>query len=243
MESKPELAPEVDINHSRSSSHDPDNGGDNGRVHTPQIHPDDEEPGFLDASADLDDLLPVWTNTLTELGELLNEINRITTDYAERMRTARKSNTKAMLAIAKSYADALMPTARKFGAGCSAYVEHTLAMNSQVVVIIASEGDQYKGGGISPRIDADFAAIRDLAGEGAQMAAKLDDFQASVADVSKMSRAVREPLRLIRTGAQQIVDAQSIYDDWVRRVDSYTAKFDRQFIDNYQIIEPNPEDL
>ncbi|ORW51433.1 hypothetical protein AWB92_21525 [Mycobacterium sp. IEC1808] len=96
------------------------------------------------------------------------------------------------------------------------YMEQTLAISQNMIVIL----DQITKN--SNALDEDTAnflsQILGLVEAGERSAVAVKEFQQSVRGVYGMSRAVRRPLQIINEGAQSYLDAQSLLDDWKRRI-------------------------
>ena len=180
---------------------------------------DSDEPGYLDADAELGEITDEWLETVQEFQAIMTEIGEITSKYGARMTQANKKGTSAKVVVARQYATAVTPAAERYHEKSLSYLENTMRVNKQVIVILNHFASEYHAPGENETIDGTFRSIKELVQAGRDTVKQIEVFQTGVSRVARMSRDVRKPLGIIHRATQNFMDGQAIFDEWSDRID------------------------
>jgi hypothetical protein len=179
---------------------------------------DDDAPGLIEAMSAVEELLPEWKAIISNFEALLKRIGEVTSDYTPRMQVAATKGTAAQIVVADQYAKAIQPVAEQFRDMGLVYVSKTLEVSQNVIAIFDVLSAQSSDGTLGPDAEEFLRSMLELVKSGQSASLQVESFQESVRGTSRMSRAVRKPLKIVNEGAQQFLDAQALLNDWERRI-------------------------
>jgi hypothetical protein len=179
----------------------------------------EDEDGFLELLAKGEEAIPRWGETIEAIAKVLDRIGTLTQKQAEAMKGAGAESFAARLTIANRFAIELDGPADELVTLGSDYVSHVLQVDPAIRTLIATaesedevtseeDVDEYFGG-IVQMVDASETATGQLA-----------DFSKVLEEPAKFSRELRRPVRKMQGALRNIIDAQSVLNEWRERIEA-----------------------
>lgn len=178
-------------------------------------HWDESEPGLIDLVASVEDIMPQWNESISNLPEPTARIGDLVREAAEKVREgdAQGKTIGYRILVARDLAEDLKePTDRLQEIG-EHYVSALMQIDPGVRAVIALADEQ---------VDPDQKAaacnmFRSLLGMVAVSRDTYVSVQALIDSIQAPARQfkdLRRPLKAMRAGLHSVLDAQAIYDEW-----------------------------
>jgi TIR domain len=178
---------------------------------------EDDSPGILEKLATTEDAWPQITAITAAVGTQIERVGEVTAAASERIAAAESRGSdgaKARLVQTERMAHELKAPAEELERLGYEYavVLADLDPGVQTLLDLAAEGDVNEEG----RADL-LTAIQELAATADESLTELSGMLASAAEMSKLSRSLRSPLKRIQKGLQGVLDGRAVIEDWGKR--------------------------
>jgi hypothetical protein len=177
----------------------------------------EDEDGFLELLAKGEEAIPSWGETIEEIAKVLDRIGTITQKQAGEMKGAGAESFAARLAVANRFAIELDEPADELVTLGSDYVSHVLQVDPAVRTLIATaeSGDDVTG---EEDVEENFGGILSMVDASETATGQLADFSKVLEEPAKFSRELRRPVRKMQGALRNIIDAQSVLNEWRERI-------------------------
>lgn len=182
---------------------------------------DEEAPGFLELIVAGEEALPRWTGVIEEVGVALEKLTEVATAGAAEMQTSdvRGGGAAGRLRMAALVASRLRKPADeivRLGEQNTREAEH---VDGAVGAIFDAIEDNPPTEAVElAQAEALFNAVEEMVAAAATGTTALGELSVSLSEVSKAARVMRPVARDLQRGLRGFVDAQAVYNDWVRRI-------------------------
>jgi hypothetical protein len=179
------------------------------------------EDGLLERLAKGESALGGLPGTLEALGKDIEELDRLTQEATTEMDAADaagKPTFASRLRIAQTLAHRLAGPAEQIEQHAGEYVSLLLDVDPMVATMLQMIGEDEKQRS-SPDAAEFAASILGVAESGREGARGLNQLVRSLEDASQFSRELRKPLRRIQGSLRNVIDAQSLMEEWERKVE------------------------
>jgi hypothetical protein len=180
----------------------------------------DSQPGLVDVLAEAEEALPRWTNTIDEMGRVLEEIGALTQDATLRIQQsdAEGKGFAGRLSVARALARALDEPADKLLALGSSYASDLLAVDAGFLTLIDVVDE-----GLDTEEDREmarefFTTIHEMGRISAETVGELRGFSQAIEQTAGFSRDLRPTLRRIQDAVRRVTDGQAVIEAWVSRI-------------------------
>jgi PAS domain-containing protein len=182
---------------------------------------DDEGAGVLELLAKGEEALPLWTETVENLVGLLDQIGTLTQQEARDMNSRAAAGNESFasrLGAANRFAQVLDQPADELVSVGSDYVSHVLDVDPAVRTLIglAEEDEEIRS---ESDLQSYFGGISEMVGASQVATAQLAELATVLEEPAKFSRELRKPARKMQGALRNIIDAQSIINEWGKRID------------------------
>lgn len=187
----------------------------------------EDAPGFLDRVAKLEEALPQWNETIVQIGQEIGLVGDLLQSAARDIKIS-DANGKGFggrqFIARRAAREVTEPTERIVGlANDFATQMHDVDAGFRALI------EQVD---LEPIDDADvleavcffFGAIRTLASSARESFASTQQLIDGAGPVEKLSRDLRPPLRRLREGLTQFVEAREVIEEWLRMIESTTVE-------------------
>ncbi|MDD9376938.1 toll/interleukin-1 receptor domain-containing protein [Streptomyces sp. ZAF1911] len=178
----------------------------------------DDEPGTLELMSDAEAALPRWGSVMTEFASTITEIGELTRAASDEMSQsdARGGGFAGRLRLTHQLAQALQQPVDRLGELGLQYSAELVTIDPAILGIIRQVESEGTAG--SAETQEFFVTIKDFAEKGRGNSEAFQGFIESVGTVSGLSKSMRPLTRKIQGAVQQILDGQSILNEWERRI-------------------------
>ena len=180
---------------------------------------EDDGEGALESLARGEEALPRWTETVQEIGEVLSEIGDLTQQSAAEINAntaAGKESFASRLAAANRLALKLEPPADRLVSLGSRYAAHVLEVDPAIRAFVGFAEEQE--GPIDDDARGYLRSIDEMVSSSHASMEQLIEFSQVLEEPARFSRELRKPARKMQGALRNILDAQSILDEWQIRV-------------------------
>lgn len=180
----------------------------------------DEGEGALDLLAKGEEAMPEWRATIEGIGEVLGTVAALTEESTSELNSLAASGNESFasrLAAANRLASKLEEPADLLVNLGSDYVARALEVDPAVRTFIAfaeEDDDTQKGQDAQDY----FRAISEMVLSSRESTTQLAEFARGLEEPARFSRELRKPVRKIQAALRNVIDAQSILDEWYDRV-------------------------
>ncbi|MEU2434536.1 toll/interleukin-1 receptor domain-containing protein [Streptomyces sp. NPDC007861] len=180
-----------------------------------------DQPGFLDSLAEMEVALPEWAETVQEFGKVLESLNKKTQDSAALMQQsdARGGGFAGRLHVTNELAATLSEPVGKLTELGGRYSAELSRIDPGIIAMIRMIGE----GQVTQQEEE---SAREIFGQLTEMIAAARDAVPNLRGLSEGakvmasgSRALRPLMNSIQTAVQQVVDGQTIIEEWGRMID------------------------
>ncbi len=175
----------------------------------------DDEPGLNDRIADLEELLPLWTENLQALPETLTEIQGITQRATARLQGEGQDSFARRVLVAREMANELAAPSLELSQKGEQYASLLLSIDTGVRAIISLASEQEDEEDVKSACEM-FAALRELIGASQGNEEALRQFIEALKGPARLFRDLRPALRDMEAGMRSILDAHTVMDEWLR---------------------------
>ena len=182
----------------------------------------DDSPGFLDVLAGMEEAMPRWQAIVEEMGEITAGLGALADRGAADVARAdaQGKGFAGRLFAARSFANGLaLPAERSRELG-QAYSAELLRIDAGVLTLIRLAPEQATTPEERAIVCEFFKQVRALSENSRESIASVSSFVESLSELESMSREVRAPIAVLRSGLQSVIDGQAITDEWLRLIDS-----------------------
>ena len=177
----------------------------------------EEEPGISDLIADMEPVMPQWTDTIEGFTPILEEIGEVTTRFADKFASEGDTFAKKVL-LARGFAGELEDPAERLMQQGEQYATLLLSLDPGVRAIISLAGEQKEPDDVRSAC-AMFEALRGLVAASANNEVVSKEFLVALRQPARMFKDVRPPLSKMEAGMRSVLDSQTILNEWARLMD------------------------
>ncbi|MDH6488370.1 toll/interleukin-1 receptor domain-containing protein [Streptomyces sp. SAI-127] len=179
-----------------------------------------DQPGFLDSLAEMEVSLPQWAKTVNEFGEVLNSLNQTTLDAASELQRSDASGggfagrlrvTNALAADLSEPVDRLTELGRRYSAELSRIDPGIITM-----IRMIGEGETTQEEEATARTT--FDQLTAMIGASREAVSNLQGLSEATKVMASGSRSLRPLMNSIQTSVQQVVDGQTMIEEWARMI-------------------------
>ena len=182
----------------------------------------DEEPGFVELLAGMEEAFPRWQRIVEAYGPVTEEIGRLMERATEEVEAsdARQGGFAGRLRVAAALGQSLSGPADEFLDLSSRYASELVTVDAGMLTLIrmvsADADDLEDKDGICEL----FERVKEFAAISRENYGRMRDFSGTMEQTASFSREVRAPIRKIQAGLQRIMDGQSVIDEWERQIEA-----------------------
>lgn len=178
-----------------------------------------EPEGLLEILAKGEQALPRTTDSLNEINEILQQVsdiaNKSTQDIQEADR--RGQGFQGRLTIAQRLAGELTEPAQRIQAKAREYAAALLDVDPMVRALLEElQNDPEQEA--QPELATFYESLNTLVESGRGMVAGMETLIATLEGSTRLSRALRPPLRTIQDAIRSVVDGQALLEGWHRLI-------------------------
>ena len=178
----------------------------------------DDEPGLSDLIAEMEPVLPKWTESIGGFTPIMERIMEITQDATARFETEGQESFVKKVLIAREYASRVEEPAEDLLRQGEQYASLLLSIDPGVRAVIAVAGAQEDPAEVEAACGL-FESLRGLIEVSKQNEVSLNGFIAGLRQPARMFRDVRPPFQKMEAGLRSVLDAQTVMDEWSRLMD------------------------
>lgn len=184
---------------------------------------EDDEPGLMDRMADAEEALPNWTKTITEIGQVIEQLGELMQAASTQMEDADKRGKgfAGRLTVARKLAGDLNSSADNIIDLGNRFAQELALVDSGIRAIIdlapnsAATNTEERA-----QIEEFFTSIRELSAASDEGLEKVALMINEMTPLQQMSRDLREPLKRMKQGLTATVEGRQIITEWVRLIDA-----------------------
>lgn len=184
--------------------------------------PDEDDRGVVDKLADMEAALPLWTKTMeqfTPIMERIDEIMKEAVRRAERADAAGKGFA-GRVAAAQYIGTNIAEPAEEFYELASRYGSELMAIDAGVLTFVRMVQEGSISNEEQDAAAEAFNTVRELVETSRTTAMSIDEFVATLDEMSRFSKHLREPVTRLQEGLRMVRDGQSVMDEWIQRIDA-----------------------
>jgi hypothetical protein len=187
---------------------------------------DSDSPGFMEIVAEAEAAFPAWVKTMEGLTSTLNEIGTLTDTFAEEMQQVDpRKGMAGRLQVTRRFAASLMDPAERAKELGQDFASQVVRIDPAVESIVAvAEADPEE---IERQQATEFIkSVSELANTTTEASIGLRELIRALDQNSSMSREMRKPIRVLKTGLNAVLDAQGVVTGWeetARRLEDIPA--------------------
>jgi hypothetical protein len=181
----------------------------------------DGEPGLIDLIALAEEAMPRWNAQIVRLGELLNISSDLAEEAAREMERSdeRGKGFAGRVHQAQLFANKLAAPADEMAEIANDYWPTVRDVDRGLRALLdladhASPEEQ-------AAVDELYETVRELAAQSQTAAEQYASLAATLHESTKLSRALRPPLRKMAQALNELTDAQTLIDSWLARIDGH----------------------
>ncbi|MBT2510022.1 toll/interleukin-1 receptor domain-containing protein [Streptomyces sp. ISL-98] len=180
-----------------------------------------DQPGFLDSLAEMEVSLPEWAETVQEFGEVLESLNQKTLNSAALMQQSddRGGGFAGRLRVTNELAADLGEPVAKMSELGGRYSAELSRIDPGIITIIRmiSEGEVTQEEEETAR--EFFTQLMGMIVAAREAVPNLQSVSDGARVMASGSRALRPLMNSIQTAAQQVIDGQTLIEEWGRMID------------------------
>jgi hypothetical protein len=183
---------------------------------------DGAPPGILDVLAEAEEALPRWTQTVEEMGELLQTIGRLAeeaTAQVQRNDAAGKGFAGRLAAARRLSTELEVPANRLLSLG-SSYASDLMAVDAGFLTLIDLLREELESEADKQAAKEFASTIREMYQTSSETVASLRELLTGTETVAGFSRELRPQIRKIQDAVRRIVDGLAVMAEWVARLDA-----------------------
>lgn len=185
---------------------------------SPSTEDPDDEPGISDLIADMEPVLPKWTETIEGFAPILEQIQTITMGATDKFQNEGQDSFAKRVLVARQFAADLSEPAEELLGQGEQYARLLISIDPGVRAIIALAGDQSDPEDIQSACEM-FESLRGLVRVSQENEVALKEFIASLRQPARLFKDVRPPLAKMESGMRSVLDAQTVMNEWIRLMD------------------------
>lgn len=194
------------------------NGGVNGEAEPP----DDESPGLVELVAQGEDAMPRWVETVNELGRAIQDFGEVAQAWQPHLQemASQQKPTSEKLGALRRVSEHLDEPATRIEKLGREYAAELVSIDPAVLSLL-SMWEQGMGSQSFEEVSGAedvFESILRMAESSRSGVTSLQGLVESLESLSRMSRDMRRPLRKARSGLRNVIDGQSVIDEWETRI-------------------------
>lgn len=180
-----------------------------------------DQPGFLDSLAEMEIALPEWADTVQKFGEVLESLNAKTQASAIQMQQsdARGGGFAGRLRVTNELAADLGAPVAELAQLGSRYSAELSRIDPGIITMIRMIGE----GEVTEEEEASareiFGQLTEMIVAAREAVPNLQGLSEGAKVMASGSRALRPLMNTIQTAVQQVVDGQTIIEEWGRMID------------------------
>ncbi|MDQ0941809.1 toll/interleukin-1 receptor domain-containing protein [Streptomyces sp. V1I1] len=180
----------------------------------------DEEPGMLELMAEAEAALPRWGEVMTQFAGTVGEIGEETKSAAEEMERsdARGGGFAGRLRLTHELVAKLEAPVGEMSRLAVEYSTELVKIDPGVLGIIRQVETEGVSGG-TEHVTEFFGAVRQITERGRENMASIQEFSDSLQTASGLSKSMRPLVGKMRAALRQVMDGQSVLDEWERRIE------------------------
>ncbi|MEU0088480.1 toll/interleukin-1 receptor domain-containing protein [Streptomyces sp. NPDC006274] len=180
-----------------------------------------EQPGFLDSLAEMEAALPEWAETVQEFVGVLESLNKTTQDSADLMQLSdvRGGGFAGRLRVTHELAAGLSEPVSKLTELGGRYSAELSRIDPGIITMIRmiGEGEVTREEEESAR--EFFSQLMEMIVAAREAVPKLQGLSEGAKVMASGSRALRPLMNSIQSAVQQVVDGQTVIEEWGRMID------------------------
>lgn len=178
----------------------------------------DGEPGLIDLIADLEPRLPIWSETIDGFAPLIEAVGEVAERHSARFGSEGQDSFARRILIAREFAAELMGPAEAILSQGERYAGELLDIDPGVRAMIALAGEQEDAEDRAAAIEM-CESIRTMVNAGQEGVAALTELIDSMRAPARLLKDIRPPLNKIESGLRNVIDGQTVLDEWARLID------------------------
>ncbi|MFI9341289.1 toll/interleukin-1 receptor domain-containing protein [Streptomyces sp. NPDC052773] len=192
-----------------------------GPIAVPLSDPGADQPGFLDSLAEMEVSLPEWAETVQEFGEVLDSLNKTTQESATQLQQsdARGGGFAGRLRVTNALAADLSEPVAKLAELGARYSADLSRIDPGIITMIRmiGEGEATQEEENSAR--EIFRQLTEMIAASREAVSNLQGLSEGAKVMASGSRALRPLMNSIQTAVQQVIDGQTMIEEWARMID------------------------
>ncbi|MER5657072.1 toll/interleukin-1 receptor domain-containing protein [Streptomyces sp. NPDC002131] len=192
-----------------------------GPIVVPSGEAEADLPGFLDSLAEMEVALPEWAETVQEFGEVLESLNRKTLESAALMQQsdARGGGFAGRLRVTNELAANLDEPVRKITDLGGRYSSELSRIDPGIITMIRMIGEGEVTQEEEQSARETFTQLMVMIVAAREAVPNLMGLSEAAKVMASGSRALRPLMNSIQAAVQQVVDGQTIIEEWGRMID------------------------
>ncbi|WP_328438543.1 TIR domain-containing protein [Streptomyces sp. NBC_00444] len=192
-----------------------------GPIIIPTSATETDQPGFLDSLAEMEVALPEWGETVQEFGKVLESLNTKTQESATLLHQsdARGGGFAGRLRVTNALAAELSEPVEKLTELGSRYSSELSRIDPGIITMIRMIGEGEVTQEEEESAREIFGQLTGVIVAARQAVANLEGLSEGAKVMATGSRALRPLMNSIQTAVQQVIDGQTMIEEWARMID------------------------
>lgn len=183
---------------------------------------EDESPGLLELVAQGEEAMPRWNQTIVDLGRAIEDFGDAASRWTPRLEQmgARGESTSAKLSVLRQVSKDLDEPAARIEELGRQYATDLVTVDPAILSLLSmyEVGAGRHSEENEESAQSMFSSILDMAEASRGGISALRDLIASLEPISRMSRDMRQPIKKANAGLRNVIDGQSVIDEWENRI-------------------------
>ncbi|WP_247695143.1 hypothetical protein [Streptomyces sp. B93] len=192
-----------------------------GPITIPSGEAETDQPGFLDSLAEMEVALPEWAKTVEEFGKVLDSLNEKTLASATLLKEsdARGGGFAGRLRVTNELAADLNEPVNKIAELGRRYATDLSRIDPGIITMIRmiGEGEATQEEEASAR--ELFGQLKGMITASREAVSNLEGLNEGAKVMASGSRALRPLMNSVQTAVQQVIDGQTMIEEWGRMID------------------------
>lgn len=183
---------------------------------------EDDAPGLIDRVAAMEDTLPLWQETLTEITRELERVGEIVSGSAEEIERGNEQGKAfaARLTVARKLAGELSDPANRIQQLGGEFTSQLNDVDSGIRALIERAPEEMDSEEDRTTVCTFFESLREMAASAEDGLGAAEQMVGAVQGVEGLSRDMRPPLRKMRAGLTMMAEGRSVIREWVSLMDA-----------------------